>query len=343
MGRILLGICFLIACSCSLKETAEDIRDTSKDIKRQSEKIDTNSQHLARRADDLALKESTEAFEKNITNLFGESDRYERRNVEPDMVFFAESAVKALLFQMWKGNVYGASLDRYFELAVDSFFIRLTKHIPRDFVVDTRSYTNPINWIPSRSYKGVASLGARLSEVRPEYVEIVGRSDQPVLSLYDLIVLALQNRDAMMRTENLPLSVAKVLQWKQEAIYLLQLRHNYLPMLVLSRMSKFQDMNWGELSRLSFMYNKQEVNIRTMDPEQLKLWIKWLNEALETRRALAEMNIEPEYNRIFLKILSNIEFGQQDILSMSANHPDPRLRLEREFAESFMNILKAAE
>src|SRR5690606_13653238 len=108
------------------------------------------------------------------------------------------------------------------------------------------------------------------------------------------LIVALKQRDRFTREEILPQAVAKVLQWKQEAIYLLQLRHNYLPVLVVSRMTDIQDEGGlGRLWRLgkSWIGVRQQVDLDGFDPEELREWTLWLERATETREFLAALNI----------------------------------------------------
>jgi len=75
------------------------------------------------------------------------------------------------------------------------------------------------------------------------------------------------------------------------------------------------------------------------DPEQLKEWTLWLNKALETRRALREMGIEPEYNFMFGNILRRAKLGLQPILADKGIQASTPRAAQRAFAEAYTKVL----
>ena len=294
------------------------------------------SKHLSKRTDDLENelvgKESPAVQMDKLDQLFGEG-QYANAGAasEPDLLKYAGVSVQAMLFQYWKGD-YNESisvLDRRFAMSMEIMLVSSTKHIPRTFNVNV--------FKPDSSYKAIASLGAKLDEMRSEYSDNLTLRGLENLSLYDLMIQALQDRGQLERTELLPRAAAMVLQWKQEAIYIMQLRHNYLPMVVLGRMTDIQDR--GDFSRLWGSLAGISVDLSQTDPEQIKLWTKWLNDSLDTRQKLQAMGIQPEYNSMFRNILGNVDFGQRQLMAEPLERLSPLQLLQRKFAEAYYKVL----
>lgn len=324
-----LALVFVFTAACSIQKDADKMISTSDEIKNETK-------HLGKRTDDmeneLVGKESPAVEMDKLDQLFSEG-QYARTGAssEPDLLKYAGVAVQAMLFQYWKGD-YNESLnvlDRRFSMAMEIMFISSTKHIPRTFNV------NIFN--PDSSYKAIASLGATLDQMRPEYGDNLKLRGLENLSLYDVMIQALQDRGQIERTELLPQATAKVLQWKQETIYIMQLRHNYLPMVVLGRMTDIQDR--GDFSRLWGSLAGISVDLSQTDPEQIKLWTKWLNDSLDTRQKLQAMGIQPEYNSMFRNILGNVDFGQRQLVAAPLERLSPLQLLQRKFAEAYYKVL----
>ncbi len=221
-------------------------------------------------------------------------------------------------------------------------FTRLNKYIPRDFSVDVM--------MPDRAYKGLGSFAARMEQMQPTYVEALKKRGLPQnLSLYEMLALALKDRDLPDQIGLLPKTKAKILQWKQEAIYLLQIRHNYLPMLVLARMTDIQDR--GDFRRALMAIRGQAVELDSADPskavsyEQLREWTYWLNQAVETRARLRALGIEPKYNKVMGTMLRAPNFGQDALLAPTpvgqpAVAMTPRRKALVDFAKAYRQVVE---
>lgn len=323
--------------ACSIKEAADHMKE-------QTDRLKDNSDHLAKRTSDLenelTFDRSFHSFKDVAELLFGENGKGGSEvstsavgtqtaadvNIEPDLVLYATAAIKSLLFQFWKGDFHDSlsALDDRYELSADIFFVRLSKYIPRDLEVD--------RWMPDRPYKAIAALGARLDEVRPEYLAALSRQGLSNLSFYDVIMTALKNRSAYTREEILPKTTAKILQWEQEAIYVMQLRHNFLPLMALTRASDMQDR--GDFGKAVMMVTGQKIDLSEKNPEQLREWTRWLRKALQTRADLKAAGIEPKSNAVMRMLLKSADFSSESKDLSLLKRP-----LVKEFKEAYGQIL----
>ncbi len=325
------------------------VLDDSKAMRKTLEELKGKGDHIADRADGLEQKmkekESTAFFAAAIQLLFGENGSNglngptDDKNVETEMLNFAETAVRAMFFQFWNGNYKEHSLetfDDYFEKSVMNMFTRLRGHMA-GYKVDVM--------MPDRHYKGVASFAARMDQMQNTYVAALKARGLPEnLSLYEVIMQALENRNQVQQVGLLPRTKARVLQWNGEAVYLMQLRHNYLPMLVISRMTDISDR--GDVRRAIMAIRGQKIDLASQDPyrqitnEKLREWTHWLKLAQETRVRLRAMGIAPEYNSVMGTILRAPDFGQTALLALPpVEIRDERKRLEVEFAKAYVQVV----
>lgn len=342
--KILSGalVASLLLSACSLKKNMDEMKDSTVHMKDQTDRLAKTSDGLAHRTNaletELTEKETYAMFVLNIQKLFGEDDEVGQWNQEPSMLLYAGAAVRSMRFQFWKGDGSESlkTLDDRFEESAKIFFTRTVQYIPRDFEV------NVLN--PSRAYKAVASLGTQLDEVRPEYVASLQQAGLSHLSLYDVIVDSLRHQNVTAaRTETLPQTAAMVLQWKQEAIHFLQLRHNYFPMMVLTRMTDFPDL-WAFPGRFMMTLQGRTVDLSKFDTEQLREWTSWLNKAEQTRLDLQSIGVTPVYNHMFLNLVKSVQFaGQEQLLAASPATLSPLQKMQREFVRAYVKAYSVAD
>lgn len=330
----------VLLSACSLEKNTKEMKGQTDQIARQSTLLAKRTQDMEREL----VNQSLLISKQNLDDLFGISPINPNYNVnyEPDMLGDAKTTILSMPFQMWKGDYADdlAELDHRLDLALELMFDKSTAHIPRDFKVNVGLLKI------DRSYKAVASLGAKLSVMDPTYVKALAAHGYPNLSLYDVIVMALKNRNQPARTELLPHACAQVLNWMQEAIYMLQLRQNYIPLLVMGRMTSFQDQ--GDIHRAFDVKTGklQKVDLNTFAPQQLTTWIEWLEMARQTRQDLKDMGIEPQYNTTLAAFLKSTDFNQKEIAGMTDQEISAQgadrveiLQIQRHFAQLFTQIV----
>lgn len=344
---LIAAVAVAVICSgCSVIKDSKDMKNTLQELKGKGD-------HIAKRADDLEremkFKESTAMFAFAIEYLFGENGKAGQNpesgvvNVETAMVEYAEIAIRSLMFQFWKGDFYEyseRSLDVEFTTAAAMFYTRIAQYIPRDFDINVL--------MPDRKFKALASLGARMEQIQPAYADALKKRRLPQnLSLYEVTAMALKDRDLPQQVGLLPMTKAKILQWAPEAVYLLQVRHNYLPMLALSRMTDLGDR--GDMKRAWMAIRGQKIDLNSTNPgkivtfEQLREWTYWLNQAIETRARLRALGIEPKYNSAIGTMLRAPDFGQAALLASTdaqVRAMDARQKMVYDFAKAYVQVVQ---
>jgi hypothetical protein len=325
--------------ACDMQKKEDQIAATS-------DRIESQSGHLGARTEDLERelvnKESNTTFADYLDRLFAEGVYSNQVITEPTLLMDAGFAVESMHFQYWKGDFTEdvSVLDDFMNQALELLFVHMTAHIPRTF--------DPNILCPDRNWKAVGSMGAKIDRMRSEYALNLKNAGLSNLSAYDVIVKALQDRGSFERKEVLPRSTSMVLQWKQDAIYLLQMRQIYLPVTVLARMTNFQDLadssdwlscgsrGWDALTGgLNVNLNAKGSN--SIDPEELKTWTLWLNQSLQTRQTLKDMCIEPLSNTMINKILAkvNLTGGATSPLTGGSQN----VQLQKDFMDAWQKVL----
>lgn len=331
----------LLLTGCEMQKTANDMKHTTRRVEDSSKHLEKSTSYLHH---DMTYKESDEVMTNRLAMLFGETaaenvgvvqdawNYFFGLSNEPDLFKFAGVTILSMHWQFWKGD-YGddlRELDSRMYWAVESLFLGTFKHTPRDGIVDV--------WRPDRSFRGVAALGAKLDMVSDFMHDILSAHGLPDSIFYDMIVTALRNRNAYVRTEQFPRATEKVLQWEPEATYMLQLRHNIYPLMVVTRMTDF--IECGDLCRLVMLKFGRTVDIKKFNPEMLKEWTLWLEKASKTRADLLSAKIQPQYNSKIAELVAGIDFGQEKILA-HAPGPDSseRDQLEFRFARAYQQAV----
>lgn len=327
----------------------------AKDMKKTTEEMNKKTDHLQKRTDDMEREfkvgETTEKFTMFMDRLFGEngmgieSRQSGESNPETEMLAEAEKAIRALKFQFWNGDYNESStetLDRDFEKSALLFFTRIRKYVRLNNDVNIPLVDGVI---PDRGFKGIASLGARMHRVEDGLIKALALRGLPAnTSFYEVVMEALRDRDMAVQGGLFPKAKKAVLEWKREAFFTVQLRHNYLPMMVISRVTKFADL--GNVGRSAILVNGLRANLNDPDPE-LKVsnallieTTEWLNQALETRERLRAMGVKPKYNAMMGTILHKVDLGQADIIAGRASSGDKeRDKLLLAFATAYQKVV----
>lgn len=333
MIRIKFLVILVVAMAASACAKVEEMKATTEHMKQTTDKMADTSDHMANRMDQMKTGSTFFGFEELIQLVFGENENPGATpggNNEGRMALYAGAAVRALDFQFWsasRGQTV-ASLDHDMSESVQSFFLRTTNYIKS---------TGQVNvWVPDRNFKGLGSLGAMLDETDSKFKKATERAGLGKLNLYELIVRALGQRSDVKAGDPLSKSVETVLKWKHEAVHFLQMRHIYLPMLVVTRMSDFPDR--GNMSRLWLSLQGQEIDLSKFEDQALREWIKWLDKAQETRQTLTDLGYDLSYNRQILRMQKAFTFKQQNVVGALENSLSSRQLLEREFLNKFAAI-----
>lgn len=339
-----------VTCGCSLKKAVDnvdktakvtaDVRDYSKELRDNSRALKDLSTQLGKRTDDLehelTFKESAWMMEQNLRWLWGEEKLPETADSqpkdEPDLLFYAAVTIESMWFQFWKGDFREDhnALDERFALGAKVLFTRAMTHTPFGAEI------NVLN--PDRSWKGVGALGARLDSMTDRYDFVSASLGLKDRTFYDVVMMALKVRNEVNPQTPFPKAVERVLQYAQVAEFMIQARHNFLPMMVLASTTGFKDLSTA--GRALMAAATTPADLRRFTPAQLREWTGWLKNAVTTRAELRAMGIQPKYNYMIHRTLSKVDFGQADLLASGSPRPQTGIeKLRYDFAEAYSAVV----
>jgi hypothetical protein len=346
--REMLLVCTLLTfvSACSLEKDTKDMKKTTEDMKKSTDEMKKSTDEMKKSTDELKVTtlhmDETEDSIANSTSvllhdammlgtddklnnylnvLYGNSDSDKKDHGNSDEIAdmkAAEGAIGAMYFQRWTGSGDTKTLvdlDVMFYLHLKTLLGRVHDHKPFE-----PNYNPAIS--PDAFWIGDASLGAFLDFQMDDYTAALEQHDLKNFSLYDVMVESLRNRAKTKRTERLKQAAKAILYFQPESIYLMQLRHNYLPMMVVGEMTKFQKDNlFGRLWDMLFGMS-QSITLPTAGDDgnsknvvQLARWSIFLKGALQTRLDLTAMGINPVYNNQFAVAVGAVNFNQDQILA----------------------------
>ena len=301
----ILGSSFM---ACSLKKDAETMRDATKNIEKNSKQLTDRTEDLTHDMREVETLHSRKEALGLMDNAQGDADR------------FAGAALflLAMEYQKWKGDYSDSSGKRegFFTKAVTIFFAHVKDWInngrPLNVNDDLLYFVNDA---VSPSFRKAGAMSAELDIVHPEQKGRAEAAGVPTVSMYDLILNSLKMRDKAVKGETLPEYTKAVLEWERNAIYLLQLRHNFLVAKAMGCVTAYGD-NYIQKILMGFSWTRwlvtNESDLDSVGALEYEKVLTLLKKAEDTKEDLAKLGVKPAYNEMIMKAWNSIEFTSKD-------------------------------
>lgn len=321
-SRLVLALFSLVLANCSMPGDVKDTKNTSKSIEEQSRRLGDTSEKLDQNTDKVA-KDSPQINAQTGDIFYGARkdlgfERVDERFKEivddkasdADKVLYATAMCGTYEFQQWVGH-YNDSPQIKAELyhrALRDLFARLDGLIGHDYNVDTsvaKLGSVELSKSLDNRWKSLASIAVALGEIDDDQATASMGNHIPPESLYSLIVKGLQYKEKYNRGENIPKYAHDVLDYEDEAVFLMQLRHNYFAAMVLSRFSDFSSSHSTKIYLESLLSgfgpsNSVLSGLRPVVPaNRAKIedqGILFLELAQQTQRDLVQLNVPLQFN-----------------------------------------------
>ncbi len=293
MQKILyLIVCFLLLSSCSVADDVDELKGSVGEMKDQT-------RHMRDRTEDIYSgtreAESINSLRQSFAEVVRGGDKEIVRKLEYAMIYFG-----SFEFQHWQNN-YEDTLSRRDHLmakAVELFFAQIDDLIDDSFPISV--------WNPSgQAYQNwlvLSVMSVAMSQRHPNQELYAKEGKFHARSMMDIIVESLSLKADILRGTKVPEYVSQVLRWEQQALYLLQLRHNFIPFMVLGTMTNFEESFFAKLRRfLPWSLDLSEAN-----EIQIQWWNDWLRQADQTRNILQALHVKPQTNTLMKFIYSSL-------------------------------------
>lgn len=297
--------------NCSMPTDVKDTKDTSRNIEKYSKSLDDNS---------LSLKTDSHYIADGTGKIFGGARKdlgFERPNErfrelmdaksDTARIRYATALCTSFEFQQWSGTGDDTvkKKNQMYAKAIRDFFVMFEGVINRNYVVDTAG-TLGIPTPPDDRWKTLAAVAVAMSEIDPDQQAASDANHIDAESIYSLIVKGLGYKSKVNSGNAAPEFAKQVLDWEDEAVFLLQLRHNFFPAMVLSRFSNFgvggsveQGKDWFLGLNIDLPANSAKIQDQG---------ITWLMASLETEGNLMRLGYGLEFNKGIIETLAGTKF-----------------------------------
>lgn len=304
--------------------------DDVKDTKKTTDDLNNKTSVLLDTTTDLRDKSKKDISNERVNARL---DDIEKATNDISRIVKATELCKSFVFQQWSGrSTETAELKNdLYEDAMFSLLPRLAAMINQNYDLNTMnsitpphagSVTTPSGILqnvagaassmvgaPDDNWKSLASIAAVMEIVERDQQIAALKTGVPAESIYSLIVKGLQYKSLYNRDKTLvPKYAVQVLIWEKEAVFMLQLRHNYLPMMVMSRMSDYASSQNQEAMALGRAIWGKSLDVERLD-NAAKIeehGVHWLQEALETQRVLTRLGYKLEFNTVLKKMVGQL-------------------------------------
>jgi hypothetical protein len=295
-----------LAClRCGMGKDVSETKKTSADIKTISQEIATGTSKIIKFGRKGQVNEDLPIFWNDLMNS----------STNPDRLHYATLLCSVFEFQQWTGT-YGDTLElknRLDSEAVRAFVAFIKAKIARNYEIGGLM---PVG----QRWLALAAVGAVMSEIDADQADALKAYGVQPRSIYSMIIDGLGYKDADARGEKIPDFAREVLKGEKEVVFLLQLRQNFLPIMVLS---EFTDLDrvimtltnipdipsdwYGYLKGLGFGFtaNIGDENFTKITGEGLL----WISQALQTQRDLRKLGYPVVANRFLARLFIRSEFN----------------------------------
>jgi hypothetical protein len=290
--RVALILLVGLSIGCSLKEDLDETQATTKRMEATTRGMaDTTTTMYSGARSAFGLTMAKEALDK----LFETSDTQA-------MLDYAITFFGALPFQEWQGRGRDSQevREELYNGAVKLFFSSIQRLVDDSYPVNPK--------IPSKNWLRLSALSVAMSYISDDQKVLARDYKFEARSVYDLIVEGLQRKNEFTNSDNAPEWITSILRSEDIALYMLQLRHNYFPLVIASRLSAIEDKTWGlplnYLTQTTFWNWK--VDLDRLNYAQVEQILEWLEKIDHTRVVLVNLGEKVQFNSSVIRLMRNL-------------------------------------
>lgn len=311
--RSLIGVsvmCMAVG-ACGVKKDMDKMMDTTEEMGKTTEEMNNTTKEMAGTTREMGdrmedafhgLREGIgeEKMELHFAKMLEASSTGEK--VDHALVFFA-----AMDFQHWQGDHEDNDVrrDQLIYKNVEYFMSKVNNLVDDDLSVGT-----PLLSMSARNnWKSLGALAVAMSKIHPDQNVRAERLEFNAISFYDILATALTQKDKYENGVEVPGWVEKVLEKEEVAVYLMQLRHNFMKGVILGEMSDYEE-GWfdGMLNKIGYAWMGSTINLKDFNKAKVKKWVELLWKARKTQELLEMMGHELEFNSVLNDSFAGVEF-----------------------------------
>ncbi len=297
--RFALVIC-LVGLGCSVSKDMSNMVDTAGAMNEKTGQMRNSLENLCQGGREDAMSKVVPAASDKIRHVAHIHDK----------LIAAAQYIYGFEFQHWKicydtdlefrQQLFAKALRYLFVDTADLFqYSRRFKRWAHDFEIDPGFFPPTDNW------RSLAAISFVIGENDPNHTQTALEKNFSPVTFYTLIKDGLKAREKLENNEALTEPEKVVLQFEHQAEDLLQLRHNFLPLMAISDLDSFGNA-W--LTQVRFRFTHWIFDIDKFNLVQLDQQIEFLNQAKETREFLEKHGIAIQWYENLRQIYSHVQF-----------------------------------
>jgi hypothetical protein len=370
----ILLILVLTVTGCGVTKDMQEMKDTTNHLKDLTEKMSDKEDHLSDTSDKLyGVSQLMSGIQQEMySDMVQESETGRRKRLEnmdgaktiDEKFSLAAKYYWSFEFQLWKGDGTrdAESLELLKTLAVQEFFREVVRFVDfNNFEYGVMSHTNRM--------KDLYALACALDEVNFNQMQYAKKNNFKYASMETIIEeqLAVSKKihDGLVKTTD-----QNLLQWevgsrqKDSALYLLQLRQEFLTAVVISKAIGFnpdnlhlldlglnlfigQDASFIETAKSLFGAVEEDlrgaqvlysgkIDVSNRDTESLALYNYFLRKVIHTQEFLKSIGEPVKMDSLFKRLFDRLYIVDEDH-GQRAKEID-RVQLVKEFADLLQTI-----
>ncbi len=336
MLHLLILATAIFITGCSIKKDMEETKQTTEEMKGISQSIKTSQEYLTI----LARAGSSGAF------TVEQFERVKHAEKLSDKLELTTAYFAGMEYQYWLG--WGQDTQELRESmwakGIEMFFSHIDGLVDDHFPMSGSWWTLGYKLSDDQETLGIVSVG--MSKVSTEQERMTKKFGIKSYSAYDLIKEGLKYKVDYESGHSVPEWAVKVLRNEKTAIYLLQLRHNFYPLIVLSRMTNVEDSPKWFLAKS--LVQDIQIDLTQFSKAELDYYQELLNKGLDARMYLERtLCIQPQYSKLTQHFYSSAVFAMGEyngkradsflriLASATQIHLQIRNTNQKEFYEKF--------
>ncbi|RYZ82168.1 MAG: hypothetical protein EOP06_22140 [Proteobacteria bacterium] len=319
IASILLAAIAVVASGCDMKTNLDEMHDKTVQMEQTTSKVEKHSESLDQQTGELydALRQgdALQSRRTALANLLAAKDPL-RKLSEASKYFMAFE------YQLWSGigaDVSEQKRNTLAMLAAREFFKDVESFIPGGKKNAKPLAGQIIATEKSNAINSLNALAATIDSLNPKQESTLLRlTTIKPLSMYSMIEESLRARAAIESEQKaaseFPAYVSEVLFSEDVAVYLLQARYNYLPALVLGKLTDASHSQWTGARIALAPWTLDTTTLNLVELTEMNRLLKLSN---ATKSLLQELGFAAPLDPLLTRVYQNMKIQKSSALSDS--------------------------
>ena len=290
-----------------MRQSTDEVKQATQDMKKSTDQMVQTTSDLSKKTDDM--KKATDDLYNDLRQadaLRARTDSLSLMEKEGNQIVKINHAAHyfmAFEFQLWKGRGQDSpeKLDALRRDAINEFM-----RVIQGYISQSRSLS-PLG-MDSNS-KNLNAMVAAMHSVNSNAIGTIKEDGNGVMGLLKEGLKAKADLEAgKLALTDLPEYKKSVLEFEDDVTYLLQLRMNFLPAMVISQIGAPEGKQLNLLTQAKILLTPWTPYVGSRNIAQLDQCQSIMGAAQKVRAFLTTINVTPRYDDLLMHVLGNMRF-----------------------------------